>query len=235
MSEQPIFNEKHSEKTKTIQRKSTEFQEVPGESEANAVRDTFLQRAGTDQASVASALTDADDNTRALAVNRLQAEHGNNYVQRVVAETHGTPGRLVGLSQPQMVDEVTQRKGSGNPLPDVARQPLQQHLGADLSSVRVHSDGEAAALNRELDAEAFTVGKDIFFAEGRYEPTSSAGQGLIAHELAHVSQQTGLGAQRKATPEDGVQRQVSPKEEEDEENVQRAAADEEEEESNKTP
>jgi hypothetical protein len=139
---------------------------------------------------------------------------------------------------------VLQRKGAGSPLPDQARETMEGHLGADLSPVRVHSDGEAASLNRELNAQAFTVGSDIFFAEGKYNPTSSEGQGLLAHELTHVGQQTGFGArgaQRQAKPEEEeqVQRQAKPEEEEqvqrqakpeEEEQVQRQAAPEEEEE-----
>ena len=189
-------------------RRPAEFQEVPGEAEADAVRDAFLQRAGSDPAGLASALARVDGATRAKAVNRLQEERGNAYVQRIVAESRGTPGRLVGRSQPEMVTEVLQRKGSGSPLPEGPRGQLEAHFGTDLSGVRVHTDGEATALNRELNAQAFTVGSDIFFAAGKYDPASSEGQGLLAHELTHVRQQTGL-----AGP--GVQRQAA--EEEDEE------------------
>ena len=202
----------------TVQHKPAEFQEAPGEAEANTERDAFLQRAGNSTASQAAALTQADGGLRAQAVSRLQQERGNAYVQRVVAETKGTPGRLVGMSQPEMVDEVLQRKGLGQPLPGDAQSRMESHFGADLSGVRVHADGEAKALNSELDAQAFTVGSDIFFAEGKYNPTSSEGQGLLAHELTHVGQQTGFGAQavqRQSNPEEEeVQRQASPEEEE---------------------
>ncbi len=189
------------------QRKPAEFQEAPGESEADAVRDAFLQNAGASPVSQAAALTRADGGMRASAVSRLQQERGNAYVQRVVAEARGAPGRLVGQPQSEMVDEVIQRKGSGSPLSDAARQPLESHFGADLGDVRVHTDGEARALNKELDAQAFTVGSDIFFDEGKYNPGTTEGQGLLAHELTHVGQQTGFGGS-------AVQRQAAPEEEE---------------------
>ena len=175
------------------QHKPGEFQEAPGEAEANVMRDTFLQNAGPSATSQAAALSRADGGMRAAAVSRLQEDRGNSYVQRVVAESRGAPSRLVGMSQPDMVSEVVQRKGSGDPLPDNARQQLEPHFGADLSGVRVHTDGEAGKLNSELDAQAFTVGNDIFFSEGKYNPGSSEGQGLLAHELTHVGQQTGFG------------------------------------------
>lgn len=59
----------------------------------------------------------------------------------------------------------------------------------DLGPVRVHTDSRADDLARALGAQAFTVGRDIFFSVGSWDPDSAAGRGLIAHELAHVSQQ----------------------------------------------
>lgn len=219
-----------SQKKSVVQRKTAEFQEAPGEEEADASREAFLKGAGQQPAEINAALSQADGSLRASALSRLQQERGNSFVQRVVAEGKGEPGRLVGLSQADMVGEVEQRKGSGSELPAVAREKLEPHFGADLSGVRVHSDGESAALNRELNAQAFTVGSDVYMGEGKYDPTSSEGQGLLAHELTHVGQQTGFGAsnvQRAGVEEEEeVQREAKPEEEEE---VQRAAAPEEEE------
>jgi hypothetical protein len=100
-----------------------------------------------------------------------------------------------------MVDEVRQRQGSGSPLPDDTRSQMEGYFGADLGGVRVHDGGEAAALNRELNANAFTVGSDVFFAEGKYNPGSAEGRATLAHELTHVGQQGGFAA-----PAQGVQR-----------------------------
>jgi Domain of unknown function (DUF4157) len=181
------------------------FQEAPGEADAEAVRDAFLKGAGPKPEDVAAGLTGADAVTRARAISRLQQERGNAYVQRVIVEAQGSPGRLVGLSQPEMVDEVASRKGGGSSLPEEARTQMEGFFGADLGGVRVHADGGAATLNRELDAQAFTVGSDVFFAEGKYNPASAEGQGLLAHELTHVGQQGGFGApevQRAAEEEE---------------------------------
>ena len=198
------------------------FDEAPGETEANAVRDAFLKNIGKQPKSAAQALSTADGSTRESAINRLQEQRGNTYVKRVVADTRGKPGRLVGLPQSEMVSEVQQRKSSGSELPGVDRQKLEDHFGADLSGVRIHSDHEAAALNRELNAQAFTVGSDVFMAEGKYNPGSSEGQGLLAHELTHVGQQGGLGSQ-------GVQREGNPEEEEEQVQRQPAPGEDEEE------
>ncbi len=191
-------------------RQPANFQEVPGEAEADAVRDAFLKNAGSSPADVASALSVTDSATRSRAVSRLQQERGNAYIQRVVAEARGTPGRMVGRSQPEMVDEVLQRKGSGSALPEGTRQQMEGFFGADLGGVRVHTDSNAAALSQELNAQAFTVGSDVFFSEGKYNPSSSEGQGLLAHEVTHVGQQGGFRQQ-------GVQRQQIQREAEEEE------------------
>lgn len=62
-------------------------------------------------------------------------------------------------------------------------------MGQDFSGVRVHTSPEADNLNRQLGAKAFTTGSDTFFRNGAYDPYSSSGQMLIAHELTHTVQQ----------------------------------------------
>jgi hypothetical protein len=215
-----------ADREKAIRKPSPEerpkFDEAPGEAEADAVRDAFLKNAGAQPDKVASALSVVDGSTRSRAINRLQRQRGNSYVQRVVEDVQnkrGMPGRLVGLSQPDMVEEVQQRKDSGSELPDNPREKLEDHFATDLSEVRVHTGSESEALNRELNAQAFTVGSDIFMAENKYNPDSTEGQGLLAHELTHVGQQTGFtsqGVQREGMPEEEeqVQRQELPEEEE---------------------
>ncbi len=64
----------------------------------------------------------------------------------------------------------------------------------DLADVRIHTDASAAESARDLQAAAYTVGRDVVFAAGRYSPSSLDGQRLLAHELVHVAQQDGLGA-----------------------------------------
>ena len=75
--------------------------------------------------------------------------------------------------------------GGGKPLPDALRGKMEAALGADFSRVRVHVGPQA----ERIGAVAFTVGSDIYFAPGRYQPDTSHGQQLLGHELAHVVQQ----------------------------------------------
>ena len=87
--------------------------------------------------------------------------------------------------------QLNNSKGGGSPLPDEVRSFMEPRFGADLSQVRVHTGSEAVQMNKELNAQAFTHRKDIYFGSGRYNPGSSEGKHLLAHELTHVIQQTG--------------------------------------------
>nr|WP_263012694.1 DUF4157 domain-containing protein [Laspinema sp. D3d] len=69
------------------------------------------------------------------------------------------------------------------------REPMEREFGADFGGVRVHTGAQADALSRSIQAKAFTTGQDVFFRQGAYEPCSSGGQELLAHELTHVVQQ----------------------------------------------
>ncbi len=104
-------------------------------------------------------------------------------------------------------DSIGQRiqaaSGGGDSLDAGIQQHLEQTLGADLSSVQIHTDGEADRLSRSVNALAFTMGQDIFFSAGSYDPRSSEGQQLIAHEVVHTLQQAS-GAVAGAATADGV-------------------------------
>jgi hypothetical protein len=76
----------------------------------------------------------------------------------------------------------------GAPLSLATRRYFEPRFGRDLSQVRVHTDTPAAT---QLSAVAFTAGTHIGFAPGQYRPATREGRHLIAHELAHVVQQTG--------------------------------------------
>jgi hypothetical protein len=77
---------------------------------------------------------------------------------------------------------------------------MEQRFGQDFSAVRVHTDAAAARTAEALDAEAFTHGRDVAFGPQRYAPRTGAGRALLAHELAHVIQQSRGGAQRAESP-----------------------------------
>ena len=95
-------------------------------------------------------------------------------------------GRTVGSAPPASVAVPS----SGKPLGEAERLRLEWGFGADLRAVRVHSDEPAAAAARAEGAQAFTAGRNIYFNHDRYDPASAEGFHLLAHEVAHVLQQT---------------------------------------------
>ncbi|MEL6793036.1 MAG: DUF4157 domain-containing protein, partial [Pseudomonadota bacterium] len=99
---------------------------------------------------------------------------------------------------------VRAARGGGAPLGGDTLSRMESGFGRDFSAVRVHDDARAARLNEEINARAFTTGSDIFFGAGRYAPGTESGDRLLAHELAHVAQQTGPGmAQPKRIQRNG--------------------------------
>ncbi|WOT38595.1 eCIS core domain-containing protein [Streptomyces coeruleorubidus] len=78
--------------------------------------------------------------------------------------------------------------GAGQPLDAGVRRELEEQLGHDLGSVRLHTDRDASALTGMLGADAVAVGQDIFFGEGQYQPGTEQGRALLAHELLHTIQ-----------------------------------------------
>jgi hypothetical protein len=80
-------------------------------------------------------------------------------------------------------------RSRGRPLDADTRAYFEPRYGHDFSRVRVHTDQQASETARAMDAAAYTVGSQIAFAGGRYQPETAAGRRLLAHELAHVAQQ----------------------------------------------
>ena len=78
----------------------------------------------------------------------------------------------------------------GRPLDPSTRRSMEARFGYDFSSVRLHDDARAAATAAEIDAAAFTVGEHVVFGSARFAPSTPEGRRLLAHELAHVVQQT---------------------------------------------
>jgi Domain of unknown function (DUF4157) len=86
---------------------------------------------------------------------------------------------------------ATAGSSRGEPLDKATREFFEPRFAMDLSGVRIHTGDAAAEAAQSLGANAFTVKSDIVFDAGQYAPGSPQGRRLLAHELAHVAQQTG--------------------------------------------
>jgi hypothetical protein len=89
-------------------------------------------------------------------------------------------------------------QGGGNALPNGVRSSMERKLGANLGGVKIHTSGSSASAAGALGARAFTVGSDVHFNSGEFNPESKEGRKLLAHELTHVVQGERSGIQRKA-------------------------------------
>src|SRR5690606_34125991 len=91
---------------------------------------------------------------------------------------------------PRKAEDIARELSSdpGKPLDAATRARFESALSHDLSQVRVHDSDRAADAAAELSAEAFTLGRDIYFGRGKLAPGSAAGDRLLAHELTHVVQ-----------------------------------------------
>jgi hypothetical protein len=117
----------------------------------------------------------------------LQRAIGNAATVRLVA-ADGPAGGPV----PSDVEAgIESARGGGSALDSVVRTSMETGFDSDFSGVRVHTGQQAASLSRALGARAFTTGQDVFFGAGQYQPGSSGGRELLAHELTHVVQQGG--------------------------------------------
>ena len=93
------------------------------------------------------------------------------------------------VASPEVTARIEEKRKQANPQPDATRAEMERELGRDFSDVSIHTDTASAELNEELNAQAFTNGKDIFFNAGKFNPSSKEGRHLLAHELTHVVQQ----------------------------------------------
>lgn len=90
-------------------------------------------------------------------------------------------------------------KGGGSPLSGKVKTEMESGIGADFSNVRIHNDANAVQMNKQLGAQAFATGNNIYFNEGKYNPNSKDGKHLLAHELTHTVQQ-GAAIRKKQEP-----------------------------------
>jgi hypothetical protein len=135
-------------------------------------------------------------------VQRLPEEQEEPLQAKSLLQRAGNGNALAGSN---VESQLNSSKGGGSPLPDEVRSFMEPRFGADFSSVRVHSDSTAVQMNKELGAQAFAHGSDIYYGAGK----SPGNNELTAHELTHTIQQGGAVRLNKQ-----VQRQ--PKEEEQE-------------------
>jgi hypothetical protein len=129
----------------------------------------------------------ADDPLEHEADRVAQQVAGMGSSRRVIGPAAVPHAQAVSSVAPSVLASL----GGGSPLDAGTRANMQHHFGIDFGGVRVHTGDGAAQVAKGLGARAFTVGQDIYFGAGQHAPASRSGQRLLAHEVAHVVQQSG--------------------------------------------
>ena len=114
-------------------------------------------------------------------------------------QTKAVPGGITVLA-PRIQAQINALRGGGQPLSASARAFFEPLFGYDFSGVRIHTDTQAAETARTLNAQAFTIGRDVVFGSGQYVPWTINGKRLLAHELTHVIQNDGKIRRQPAQP-----------------------------------
>ncbi len=123
----------------------------------------------------------------------LQKRYGNQDIQRIVNPTPKQEALVDqrGLLNKHVSDEIQRARSGGAPLQPEMRSQMGQKFEHNFDSVRIHTDQQSDRLSRQLQANAFTIGNNIFFRQGAFSPHSAQGRNTLTHELTHVVQQQG--------------------------------------------
>ena len=149
--------------------------------------------------------------------------------QPKVLQAKGNVAFASGGTAPMTVHSgIAATKGGGQSLPGSVSSDMGNKMNADFSGVKIHDNAHAAKMNKQINARAFTVGNNIYFNTGEYNPQSHGGKFLLAHELTHTVQQG--GAMQRKTDDKVISRQADKPEKllrkvEDKEQVNRKAED----------
>ena len=136
-----------------------------------------------------------------------ECQKKHHELQRKTQDPKKTSTRSAAI--PPVVDEVL--NSSGRPLDTATRAFMEPRFGHDFSQVRVHTDPRAGESAEAVNAQAYTVGRDVVFAPGQYQPTTEAGNAVLAHELSHVVQQEDVAGHAASTishPSDSSEREA---------------------------
>lgn len=167
----------------------------PAQSEALAARESALEEEEVKAKPAETGSAPADLSRQAEVARENEKDEDEILAKRV--ERSNSP--VSGLDGGGDVSGIVSAglSGGGQPLDSASRAFFEPRLGQDLSNIRVHTNAAASASTEQVSARAYAVGGDIAFRQGEYNPGTSAGRHLMAHELAHTIQQ---GATKPLSP-----------------------------------
>jgi hypothetical protein len=161
----------------------------PLEQEADAMADKVMRMPESFvPASFAPAFKAGDEVQRKCAhceeEEKVQRKPSTSFIQRKA-------GKGGVMASDNVTQQINATKGGGGSMDSSTQSFMQSRFGTDFSNVKIHTGDYAVQMSRELNAQAFTVGCDIYFNSGKYNPSTDSGKHLLAHELTHTVQQGG--------------------------------------------
>lgn len=171
-----------------------------------------LLRAGALQAKLSIATVDDPAEREADAIADRVTAASRNPSALTAANQLQVFRSASGSAAPADIPAIVERaiSSGGRAIDPGALAFFEARFGEDFSGVRIHADSEAARSAESIQAHAYTLGEDIAFAPGRYAPESGEGRRLLAHELAHVSQQRRSMPSASGAPNRRIWRQQAP-------------------------
>jgi Domain of unknown function (DUF4157) len=144
-----------------------------------------------------------------------EAEHLADEVMRMPEKPLAhTKGNDDGVTGDAMANQTGTAAGSGSNMDSHTQSFMESRFGTGFSNIKIHTGNEAIQMSSELNAQAFTIGSDIYFNEGKYNPGTYSGKHLLAHELAHTIQQANAGSaaiQAKRELTDATDKEINQK------------------------
>jgi len=181
----PGFHEYSSSSVKNIQPKLTVgAPNDPYEKEADAVADKVMRMPG--QNFVQRKCAECEKEEEEKLHRKALSDSITPFIQTKSNRETSVPDSVS--------SSVQKSKGNGSSLDSNTQSFMESRFGADFGSVKIHTGSESIQMNRELNAKAFTSGSDIYFNEGQFQPHSSDGKQLLAHELTHTLHQGGTSS-----------------------------------------
>lgn len=170
----------------------------PAEKEASATAKRVMQRVVPESSVAYVPVGEGGFFAKSSGIHRYSAKgifakHKNEHLE-INRKAEGPPDVSSNVSAELQSSEI-----SGTPLPLSVRKFMEPRFNADFSKVRIETGDKAAVMNRQVGAQAFTVGNQIYFGKDRFQPETHEGKELIAHELTHTIQQ-GATIQRSEDP-----------------------------------
>ncbi|WP_010521976.1 eCIS core domain-containing protein [Aquimarina agarivorans] len=131
------------------------------------------------------------EDEEAVLAKEQEADDKMQLKEEAVLAKIGT--KRLNTANKEISSKLKNKAGKGGKMDAKTKRSMEASFGKDFSNVNIHTDQDAVALNKELGAQAFTQGKDVYFNSSKYKPESVQGKYLLAHELTHVVQQNELG------------------------------------------